>query len=118
MTMRISDPQPDYCSACHNTTPEGRYVDMEAMHDGGSYVDGDVTYIAGADSLHVCEACVRDAMEVLALRPEREQAQTREIKRLEIERDHWKQSAKRMEGYLQERPEGAPRQPRRRRALA
>lgn len=84
MSIRISDPRPPYCSACHNTT-DGRYVDFDAVHDGGSFVDREThAYIEGTDDLHVCEACMRDACEVLGFKPELQRRQFTEIRRQEL----------------------------------
>lgn len=117
--MLLSDPRPAYCSACHNANPELRYVDFDAAHDGGAYFDREtLAYEKGSDDLHVCESCVRDAMEVLELQPEQLAKVQRELREERAQTAFWKQTAKRMEGYLQERPEIAPGAPKRRKAAA
>jgi hypothetical protein len=111
--IRLSDPRPAYCSACHNA-PEGRYVDFDAAHDGGSFLqENGVVYLEGSDDLHICEGCMRRGAEELALKPDVQQRQLREIRRLEAAAEHWKEYARSLEATLEERPERAPRQVRR-----
>ena len=109
MTVRISDPRPAFCSACHNAPP-GRFVDFDAAFDSGAFVDRETqAYIEGSDDLHLCEPCVKLATEVLGLKAELNARQLREIRRLEAASDHWREYAKRLEATLQERPDPAPR---------
>lgn len=108
--IRLSDPKPAYCSACHNT-PAGRFVDFDAAHDGGAFVDRDTqAYIEGSDDLHICESCMRRGLETLDLKPELHQNQLREIARLELAVEHWRDYARNLEATLEDRPERAPRQ--------
>ena len=95
MSIDFADPKPAFCSACHAAKPESRYVDMDAAHDGGDFVNELGTYVAGQDDLMLCEDCVRDAAEVLALKPDREAALKRENVKLRREVDHWKDTANR-----------------------
>jgi hypothetical protein len=107
--IRLSDPKPAYCSACHNA-PAGKYVDFDAAHDGGDFTTQDLVWHAGSDDLHLCAACLKRATEVLGFKPELNQRQLREIRRLEVENEHWRDYARTLEATLQERPEPAPRQ--------
>ncbi len=114
--IRLSDPKPAYCSGCHNT-PDARYVDFDAQHDGGSYVgrvDGE--YLAGSEDLHLCETCLQKACEELALKPAQAQAQAREIRRLNAAVEHWKSYSRNLEQAMSQRPEPPPREIRRKAA--
>jgi hypothetical protein len=108
--IKLSDPLPAYCSACHNMPADSRFVDFDAAHDAGSFVDRNLAYVAGSDDLHICEACLRAGMEVLALKPEVSSNQLREIRRLQAAVEHWREYAQTLEATLQDRPEPAPRQ--------
>jgi len=109
VTIRLSDPPPAFCSACHNT-PGGRYVDFDAAHDSGAFVDRDTqAYVEGSDDLHVCETCLKAAVEVLGLKAELHGRQLREIKRLEVMVDHWRDYSRRLEATLKERPKDETR---------
>jgi hypothetical protein len=117
-----TDSRPGFCSACFNSDTTARYVDFEAAYDGAPILDRERQTIAvlpwsgelgGHDDLFLCERCVRQAMELLAFSPEREGELRREVRRLEIENEHWRANTRRLEGYLRERPEPAPRAPRR-----
>lgn len=113
MTVRISDPRPAYCSACHNS-PDVKFVDFDAAHDAGAFVNRETqAYIEGSDDLHLCANCLRDASEVLALKPVIHARQAREIARLTTAVDHWRDYAHGLEATLQERPDPAPRATRR-----
>src|ERR1035437_2594230 len=58
MTVRLSDPRPAYCSACHNSTPSGRYVDFDAAFDAGAFIGrGDQVLVEGSADLHMGAAC-------------------------------------------------------------
>jgi hypothetical protein len=107
--MRIADPKPAYCSACGNSYPDGRYVDMEAAFDRGAVISNDqLSYVEGSDDLHLCEACVRAAAEVLAFKPDRAARQTLEIHRYQREARDWKAYAMALEQTVSERPERLP----------
>jgi hypothetical protein len=104
--VRISDPKPAYCSACFRAADDtSRFLDFDAALDTGCFVDGLGVYQSGSDDLHLCEECVRVAAQTLGLKPDLHARQMREIKRLEIANEHWKDYAKRMEALVQERPE-------------
>jgi hypothetical protein len=97
---------------------ETRFVDFDAAHDGGTFINDQVGFVAGSDDLHICEQCMRAGMEALALKPEVSTNQLREIARLEAAVSHWQEYAKRLEATLEDRPEPAPRAPRRRKPVA
>lgn len=107
--VRISSPRPAHCSACFRGAEEGvRFVDFDAGIDRGQRVverDGVVWERESIDDLHVCESCVREATEVLALKPQVSANQLREIRRLELAVEHWQAYAKRLEATLKDRPE-------------
>ena len=111
--VRLSDPRPDRCAACFRGAEEGvRFVDFDAAIDRGQVVtevDGGVLHRESIDDLHLCEACVRSAAEVFAIKPQIHSNALREIKRLEIERDHWRSYAKRIEATVAERPKDTPK---------
>lgn len=109
--IRLSDPQPAYCSACHNQ-PGGRFVDFDAAHDGGQWElthPNGATFFEGSEDLHICEACLKVAMDVLAYKPALAARQLAEIRRLTIAAEHWQDYAKTLEATLADRPEPAPR---------
>ena len=84
------------------------FVDFDAAFDGDEQREernGVVTVRVTADDLHLCEACVRGAAEVLGLKPELHGRQLRHIKKTELERDHWRDYSKRLEALLEHRPE-------------
>lgn len=96
--LRPSDPKPAHCSGCLcSSGPDVTFIDFDAMVDRGSFVDpnGAMHVVDGMEELHLCEACVRQAAEVLAYKPELHRRQLTEIKRLEVERDHWRATAQR-----------------------
>lgn len=109
MTVCLSDPRPAYCSACHNS-PDSRFVDFEAAFDAGAVVDNESqAVIAGSDDLHLCEACVRDAMEKLELKPELHARQLNEIRRLEIAVEYWRDKAQSTASLLDRTVREAPK---------
>lgn len=116
MSMRLASPLPAYCSACFNSSPKLRYVDFDAAWDGPVVIDPAtstaVIWPAGVascnDDLYLCESCVAQATEILALKPELNDRQRREIRRLQLENEHWREYASELERTLQERPEPAP----------
>lgn len=105
--VKISDPKPAFCSGCLRGADETvRFVDFDAAIDVGAFVgrhiqDGmEVQFVEGSDDLHLCEQCVREAAETLGLKPELHQRQLREIRRLEIENEHWRDTARRAQKEL------------------
>lgn len=119
MSVRISDPAPAFCSACHNTPAGSRYVDFDAAHDAGAFVNRDTqAYIEGSDDLHLCERCLKLATEVLGEKPELHARQAREIRRLELAVEHWRDYSQSLEQTLEQRPEPAPRRGRPRKVAA
>jgi predicted Fe-S protein YdhL (DUF1289 family) len=113
--LRLSDPKPGFCSACWTAAGEDvRFVDFDCLLDRGVHVqEGTMAVLDAMDSLHLCESCVRQAAEVLAYKPVEAQRRLREIRRLEIENEHWRDYAKNLERTLRERPEPAPSAPKR-----
>ena len=95
--VRVSDPAPAHCSMCFQGAREGlRFFDCGAAFDAGSVIDLEhQAYISGADDLHICESCVQELTEAAAYKPELHSRQLREIKRLELQRDHWRDTAAR-----------------------
>jgi hypothetical protein len=109
MRIKISDPKPAYCSGCYQAAQEGiTFLDFDAAHDGGAFINDQGATLVGQDDLHLCEPCVRSACEALGLKPELHSRQAREIRRLELERDHWKDYAKRAEATIATRPKETP----------
>lgn len=106
--LRISDPKPNHCAACFRGADASvTFVDFDAAIDRGTFVNEQNAVLEGIDDLHLCEACVRAAAEVLALKPALHARQIREIKRLEAENEHWREYAKDLEASIGERPEPA-----------
>ena len=107
--VKLSSPNPAYCPACFaGSDDKTRFVDFDCAFDGGQMIeerDGVVIKRESADDLHLCERCVKQACEALGLKPERYAALARELKRVELERDHWKDYAKRVEAAIEVRPE-------------
>lgn len=114
--MRLA--QAGFCSCCFAAKPEEECVDFEVDFDGAPVLDRESGSIAVLpwtgmlachDDLYLCRSCVREACELLALRPELQSRLSNENRRLELERDHWKSYAKRIEATVEDRPEAAPR---------
>lgn len=106
--LRISDPKPSRCAACFQGAREGvRFVDFDAAIDRGTFVNEQNAVLDGIDDLHLCEACVRSATEVLALKPAVQAGQAREIRRLELSVERWQQYARDLEATLKGRPDPA-----------
>jgi hypothetical protein len=88
-------------------------VDFEVFYDGMPVVDGEgkLAIVPGIgeqyrhDALYLCDSCVRQAAEVLAFKPELHRRQLQEIRRLELEVEHWRQYARRQEDALKLRDE-------------
>ena len=103
--MKIADPKPAYCSACHSSSPELRYVDFECAYDGGSMPGGLDGYPGAViDDLVLCEACVRTAAKTVAVDPLEDENRRREIEVLKKEASDWKAYARQMEVTLPMRP--------------
>lgn len=103
--VRLSDPKPAYCAACWCAAQETvRFVDFDAAVDRGTRTNSEGWVLDGIDDLHLCEDCVRAGAQALELKPDLHTRQNREIARLERERDHWKDYAKRIEATMQDRP--------------
>lgn len=109
MRIKISDPKPAYCSGCYSAAQEGlTFFDFDAAHDGGAFVNDQGATLVGQDDLHLCMDCVRALCEAAALKPELHSRQARIIRGLELERDHWKDYAKRQEALIATRPKETP----------
>ena len=102
--VRISDPRPALCSACFQGAGEGtRFVDMDAAADRGTVMHGD--HIVGTvDDIHLCEACVRAAAEAIGFKPELHRRQVQRIRQLELQVEHWRSYARRVEDVIKDRP--------------
>lgn len=114
--IRLSDPVPAFCSACHNQPVDSRYVDFDAVHDGGQWVGTALTgaqYYEGTDDLHICEACMRRGVEVLDFKPELHSRQLREIRRQEIVIEHKDAVISKLRAALGEALDGPEPEPRR-----
>lgn len=105
MRIKISDPKPAYCSGCYQAAQEGiTFLDFDAAHDGGAFINDQGATLVGQDDLHLCEACVRSACEALGLKPELHSRQAQIIRRTELRAEHWEAYAKRLEATLEDRP--------------
>lgn len=101
--VKISDPKPARCAACFCSADANvRFVDFDAAIDRGTFIDpgGAGAVLDSIDELHLCEACVRSAGEVLDVKPALHARQLREIKRLELENEHWRDTARRAQAEL------------------
>lgn len=101
--VRESDPKPDHCSMCFRGPQEGiRFFDCGAAFDAGAVISQESqAYVSGSDDLHLCEGCVRELCEFAGFKPELHGRQFREIKRLELQRDHWRDTAGRKDKEIQ-----------------
>lgn len=79
------------CSCCYGHHPDKKYVDFEVAFDGAPVLDKDAGVIAiqpwdgmqsSHDDLLLCQDCLREALELLELKPELHATQFREINRL------------------------------------
>ena len=104
---KISDPKPSHCSACFRGADENvTFVDFDAVLNRGGFADpNSLAMMDSIDDLHLCEACVREAAQLLNLKPDLHQRQVREIRRLELDNEHWRDYAQRLEQTLKTRPE-------------
>lgn len=113
--MRLGNPC-GFCSVCFAASPEKKYVDCEADYDGAPVLDRETSTIAvlpwtgdlgGHDQLGICESCIREMAELIAFKPERNQRQLQEIRRLEIENEHLRLTLRRLKGELDTQLESA-----------
>lgn len=113
--LKISDPRPSHCSACFRGADATiTFVDFDAAADRGLLTNEQGWVLDSLDDLHLCEPCVRAGAELLALKPEVQTAQAREIRRLETAVEHWQKYAMDLEATVAERPdEQQARRPRR-----
>lgn len=97
--MKIADPKPGWCSRCYNAKDE--YVDCESTHDSGMLINTESqALIQSQDDLFICRACVQEMCEVLNVKPEREMALRRDIRRLSAEAGYWKDLAVKLEATI------------------
>lgn len=109
--VRLSDPNPGHCAGCFCASgPDVRFVDFDGVQlDRGAFVNPiSMGVLDSIDELHLCEACIRNAAETLDLKPGLHRRQLNEIRRLELDNEHWKSYALRLEATLRERPGAAP----------
>jgi len=106
---KIALSPPAVCAACHSAKPHSRHIDYEAV------IEGPVLRDAGAlvtiDDLIICEDCIREAAQLLAIDPQ-------PMRELEIDRDHyraqaagWREYALSLEEIYGRRPEPLRRGP-------
>ena len=105
--VRVADPKPDYCSRCFRGAQEGvEFLDLMSSYEGPTIVHPETGAVIGTiDDLYLCftrdesgqvaSGCVKEICEAGNLRPELHQRQLREIRRLELEAEHWKSAEKR-----------------------
>lgn len=97
---------PIYCSACFGQYPDKRHVDLDAACDRGF---GEGPLPVSMDDLILCEDCLREAAEVIGMRPDDEvRAERDKYKRLFEEEQRLRVKAEgyanRMEEALIHRP--------------
>lgn len=84
--IRLSDPKPSHCAGCWcGSGPDVRFVDFDGVQlNRGAFVDADGAHgvLDSIDELHLCESCVRQAAEILDVRPGLHRRQINEIRRL------------------------------------
>ena len=103
--FRISDPKPSHCAACFRGAEESvTFVDLDAAIDRGSLQNEEGWTLEGIDDLHLCEACVRSAAEVLGLKPQLHSRQLREIRKLELQLESAREYARGLEVTIAKRP--------------
>lgn len=110
---KLADTNPAYCSGCWDGADATmRFVDFDGpVIDRGQREeirDGVVWNRESIDELILCERCVRDAAQALELKPDLHQRQLREIRRLELQVEHWRDYAKRMEATVASKPADEP----------
>lgn len=95
--VKLSDPKPTRCAACWcSADADLRFADFDTLIDRGTICDaGSMAVLESIDDLHLCENCVRDAAEIMGLKPELHARQLREIRRLELARDHHRSAERR-----------------------
>ena len=86
---KISDPKPAYCCVCLcSSGPDVRFVDFGARRSIGAVVDPiSGGLLARLDKVEICEACVREAGEVLEFVPQLHRTHLNEVRRLRAEND-------------------------------
>lgn len=106
--VRVSDPKPARCAACWcSADADTRFVDFDAAIDRGSFVspDGAAAVLDSIDDLHLCEACVRSAAEVLDVVPQHAALLLAEARSQNQRADEWRAYAERVEAAFASRPE-------------
>jgi hypothetical protein len=115
--MRIADPPPAVCSACHNSQPELRHVDFDAEYDGPVIGGGPEARGIAVDDLILCERCIRDAGRLVGLEPIGDTAATIEALQSQLlAAGDWNSQLGKYVWSLQEalasRPDSLPSRPR------
>ena len=106
--LRISDPKPARCAGCYCSSDANlRFVDFDgvALDRGAVVEEGSMAVIDSIDELHLCEACVRNAAEVIEYVPGLHQRQLQELRRLNRENDQLREYTVKLERMIAERPE-------------
>lgn len=117
--VTIADPKPSHCIFCYaGSDADTRFVDFDAAVDRGVIIEeGSLAVLDSMDRGCVCERCIRVAAEVLGYKPELHSRQLREIRRLEIENEHFRETLRRTKDELNRQLDanlGEPVSPRRR----
>ena len=106
---RIAYSNPPVCLACGGAKPHVRHVDFQAAYDGPTFREEGA--VVTVDDLMICEDCVREAAELLAVDPQ-------PMRELELERDRalsaadgWREYALSLEETYGRRPEPLRRGP-------
>lgn len=114
--MKLADPRPSLCTACCNSgEAHTRFVDTGAFREGPVVLDKSTGEMAvdyrgmviQMDDIYLCDACVREAAEIIGYKPELHRKQLGEIRRLDNGMRYWRETAKRQEQEIA-RLVGAP----------
>lgn len=106
MRVKLSDPKPARCAACFcGADVDLRFVDFDAAINRGAFTEASGAVIDSIDELHICENCIREACEVLDMRPQHVQLLLREARDANRRADEWKAYALAVEAAQGERPE-------------
>jgi hypothetical protein len=105
--MRLADSNPPHCSHCLAAKPEGKFVDFE-INAGPVLIDPETRiplpwdYSYGdPERLYLCETCLREACEIVNLKPERNTRQLREIRKQELKIEYLQDRVKEAEAALE-----------------
>lgn len=107
--MKLAHSAPPICLACGCAKPHARHIDFEAAYDGPTFrEDGAVVTV---DDLMVCEDCLREAAQLLAIDPQPMRALELERDRAQTLADGWREYALSLEESYGRRPEPLRRGP-------